>query len=83
VLADVVGSCVLDIWKASFSAFPPTVSGSITAAAKPTISAGQKYQDAGLVGWTTGIAANDCLRVNVDSVTTIGRVTLCLEVTVT
>jgi hypothetical protein len=83
VLADVVGSCVLDIWKAAYGSFPPVVGNSITAAAKPTISSVQKYQDAVLTGWTKSIAANDVLRVNVDSVTTIGRVTLCLEVNVT
>lgn len=80
LLADVVGSCVLDIWKAPFASFPPTVANTIIVGAKPTISATNKFQTAALAGWTTTINANDCLRFNVDSVTTVTRLTVALEV---
>jgi hypothetical protein len=42
-----------------------------------------KSEDATLTGWTTAVAAGDTLRFNVDSVTTITRVVLTLEVTKT
>lgn len=78
MLADVTGSIVVDIWKDSFGAYPPTVADKITGLTPPTISAAQKYQDFALVGWTTAIAAGDCFRFNVNSVSVIKRVTISL-----
>lgn len=78
LLADTSGDVVVDIWKSAYSAFPPVLGGSITAAAKPTLSAAQKYQDTTLTGWTTAFAAGDVLRVNVDSASGLSRVTLSL-----
>jgi hypothetical protein len=80
MLADVSGSIVVDIWKDTYAQYPPTVADTITASAKPTISAAQKSQDATLTGWTTAIAAGDILGFNVDSVTSITRLTLSLKV---
>lgn len=81
LLADQTGSIVVDIWKNLYSVFPPTVAGTITAAAKPTLSSEVKSQDSTLTGWTTAITAGDILRFNVDSATTVTRVLLQLEVT--
>ena len=81
VLADQSGSIVVDIWKDTYANFPPTVADTITAAAKPTLAAAQKSQDATLTGWTTAIAAGDTLAFNVDSVATVTRVTISLKVT--
>ena len=83
LLADQSGSIVIDIWKDTYANYPPTVADTITASAKPTITTATKSQDATLTGWTTSIAAGDTLRFNVDSVTTIQRVTLALKVTKT
>lgn len=83
LLADQSGSIVIDIWKDTYANYPPTVDDTITASAKPTISTATKSQDTTLTGWTTSITAGDTLRFNVDSVTTITRVTLSLKVTVT
>lgn len=83
MLADQSGSIVVDIWKDTYANYPPTVADTITAAAKPTISATTKSQDATLTGWTTSVAAGDTLRFNVDSITTCQRVTLSLRVTKT
>lgn len=80
LLADQSGSIVIDIWKDTYANYPPTVADTITASAKPTISSATKSQDATLTGWTTSIAAGDTLRFNVDSATTITRVTLSLKV---
>jgi hypothetical protein len=83
MLADQSGSIVVDLWKDTYANYPPTVADTITAAAKPTITTATKSQDATLTGWTTSIAAGDTLRFNVDSVTTIQRVTISLKVTKT
>ncbi len=83
LLADQSGSIVVDIWKDTYANYPPTVADTITAAAKPTISATTKAQDSTLTGWTTSIAAGDTLRFNVDSCTTITRCLVSLKVTKT
>lgn len=83
MLADQSGSIVVDIWKDTYANYPPTGADSITASAKPTITTATKSQDSTLTGWTTSITAGDTLRFNVDSVTTIQRVTLSLKVTKT
>lgn len=80
LLADVSGSIVLDIWKDTYSNYPPTVADTITAAAKPTLSGAIKSQDTTLTGWTTTIVAGNTIRVNVDSVATVTRVLLALKV---
>lgn len=85
LLADVSGSIVVDVWKCTYSAFDPTThpaSGDkITASAPPTISSAKKSQDSTLTGWTTSLAAGDILGFNVNSASTITRVTLSLSVT--
>lgn len=80
LLADQSGSIVIDIWKDTYANYPPTVADTITAAAKPTLSSAVKSQDATLTGWTTTITAGDILRFNVDSATTVERVTISLKI---
>jgi hypothetical protein len=80
LLADQTGSTVIDIWKDTYANFPPTGADSITGAAKPTITASNKSVNSTLTGWTTTITAGDVLAFNVDSVTTITRVTITLSV---
>jgi hypothetical protein len=77
------GSIVVDIWKDNYANYPPAVGDTITAAAKPTITTAIKSTDATLTGWTTSISAGDVLGFNVDSVTTLTRVTVQLSVTKT
>jgi hypothetical protein len=81
LLADQSGSIVVDIWKDSYANFPPTDADSITASAVPTLSTADKSQDATLTGWTTSVSAGDTLRFNVDSATTVTRVSVLLKVT--
>jgi hypothetical protein len=83
MLADQSGSIVVDVWKDTYANYPPTNADTITASAKPTISSATKSQDATLSGWTTSVAAGDILAFNVDSVTSIQRVTISLRVTKT
>jgi hypothetical protein len=81
LLADQSGSIVVDIWKDIYANFPPVLADSITASAPPTISSATKSEDTTLTGWTLTLNAGDILRFNVNSVTTIQRVTLVLKVT--
>jgi len=81
LLADQSGSIVIDIWKDTYANYPPVVADTITASAKPTISAAAKGQSSTLTGWTTAIAAGSTLRFNVDSITTLTRATLALKIT--
>jgi hypothetical protein len=80
LLADVSGSIVVDIFKDTYANFPPVVGDKITASAPPTISAALKSQNTTLTGWTTSITAGDILGFNVNSASTITRVTLSLKV---
>ena len=80
LLADVSGSCVIDIWKDTYANFPPTVADTITASAKPTLSSAQRSQNLTLTGWNRTLNAGDILAFNVDSGATLHQVTLSLRV---
>jgi hypothetical protein len=79
LLANTPGSIVIDIWSDVFGNYPPTDADSITAAAPPTLVADDAYTDDVLTGWTTTLPANSTLRFNVDSVSSISRITLTLK----
>lgn len=78
MLADTSGSIVVDIWKAPYGSFPPTVANTITASDLPTISSALSSQDSTLTGWTKAINAGDDLRFNVNSVASIKRLVVAL-----
>lgn len=80
LLADQSGSVVVNIWKDTYANYPPTVADKITSTTPPTISSSDKSTDSTLSGWTTTVNAGDTLRFNIDSVTTITRVTLILKI---
>lgn len=83
LIADQTGSIVIDVWKDTYANAPPDNSDSITASAPPTLSSAQKSQDSTLTGWTTSVSSGDVFGFNVDSATTVTRVTLVLSVSVT
>ncbi len=74
------GSIIVDIWKDVYANYPPVVGDTITAAAKPTLSAVNKNTSSTLTGWTTSITAGDVLGFKVDSITTLTKVTLTLKI---
>jgi len=80
LLADQSGSIKIDIWKDTYENFPPTDADSICGGNEPEISAGTKNKDGTLTDWTKTIDANDILSFNVDSCSTIERVTISLKV---
>jgi hypothetical protein len=81
LLADQAGSCVVDVWLDDFASYPPTDADTITAAAPPTLSTAASGSDTTLSGWTTAVSAGDVIAFNVDSASTITRLTLELQVT--
>jgi len=81
LMADQSGSAVGDIWKDTFANYPPTVADTITGSAKPTLTSQTSATSSTLTGWTTSITAGDTLRFNIDSSTTITRLTLSLNLT--
>lgn len=74
------GSIVIDLWLGDWETTPPTVSDSICASAKPTISSGQLDEDSTLTGWTRQFAKGQFIVVNVDSCTTMELATISLKV---
>jgi len=80
VLPDQSGSIVVDIWKDTYANYPPTDADTITSSTPPTVTATTKSEDTTLTSWTTTISAGNILRFNVDSCSTIERVTISLTV---
>lgn len=80
LLADQVGSIEVDIWKAPYADYPPTVDDTITGVTPLVIDTNDNIRDTALDGWTTAISAGDTLRFNVNSCTTITRCTIQLKV---
>ena len=83
IIGDVSGSCVVDVWKSTWGAFPPTVANTIAGTEKPTLAAAQKAEDTTLSTWTTTVAAGDVFAFNVDSASTVTRVIVEVEVLLT
>jgi hypothetical protein len=81
IVADQSGSVVVDVWLDTYANFPPTVADTIAASAKPTLSSAQKNQDSTLTGWTKNLTEGSYLGFNVDSASTVTRVTVTLSCT--
>jgi hypothetical protein len=81
LVADQSGSIVLDVWKDTYANIPPTVADTIAGTEKPTLSSAHKNQDLSLSTWTTSLSKGDSLIFNVDSASTVTRVSLVLRIT--
>lgn len=79
MLADASGDAVVDLWVDTYANYPPTNADSITGGNEPTISSGTKDVDASLSGWTVDLDGGDVMRLNVDSVSGITRLTVSLR----
>jgi hypothetical protein len=79
LVANASGSAQVTVKKCTDAAFPTTAS--IVASAPPALSSQQKAVSTTLTGWTTTLNAGDWLEFNLDSITTITRLTLQLSVT--
>lgn len=79
IVADQVGSIVIDVWKDTFANFPPVLADTIAGSEKPTLSTQNHAQDLTLTTWTTTVTTGDIVGFNVDSATTVTRVTLVIR----
>lgn len=79
LVADQVGSIQIDIWKNTYSNYPPSSGNSITGSSKPSITLALKAQSSTLTGWATSLSEGEYLRFNVDSVSTITKANLSLK----
>lgn len=77
IIADQSGSIVVDVNRATYTNFPTTAS--IAGSELPTLSSAQKNEDLTLSTWTTTLSARDVLEFEVDSATTVTRVTVALR----
>jgi hypothetical protein len=80
LVADQVGSLVVDIYRTSFAQFPPTEGSSITFGSRPTLSNAQSIEDRALINWSTTLNRGDVLAINVLSCTKITNFSLALLV---
>lgn len=83
LFADVSGSIEIDIWKDTYANYDPTVSqvgDSIVSLTPPALASVFKYQDTALTGWTTQFSKGDIFYFNVNSASTVTRVTLSMGV---
>ena len=78
IFGDQSGSIVIDVWKDTYANFPPSVADTITGTEKPTLSSQQNNQDLSLSTWTTALSQGDILAYNVDSVSTVTRITVTI-----
>lgn len=74
IFADVSGSIVIDVLRATYAAYP-TLS-SIASTEKPTLSSAVKNQNLSLSAFTTALAAGDILQFVVNSASTLTRATV-------
>lgn len=81
LLANRSGSVVLDIWKDTYANHPPTIADTIVGSAKPTLSSATKATSSTLTGWTTALNKDEIIRINVDSSSTLSKVTFTLNFT--
>lgn len=78
LVADRPGDIIIDLWKSSFSDYPPSVADSITGVNKPTLINVDKNQGTLTSPWQ--ITQGDIFRVYVQSASEVTRVTLSLSV---
>lgn len=79
IVANASCTCTIDIWKANNAL--PTVANTITASAKPALSAATTTSSTTLTGWTTTVTAGDVFGFQLSSLTgSPTEVTLALKV---
>jgi len=77
VTADVPGSIVVDVDRATYANFPTFAS--IAGTEKPTLVTAQKNEDAALTTWTTALAEGDILRFEAEATpATVQRITITI-----
>ncbi len=83
VVADLVGSIQVDIWKDTFDAFPPTVEDTITGSEQPLLANEMKNSDNNLISWDIAITAGDWVAFYVESASIITYAVISIQVEAT
>ncbi len=73
------GTATIDIWKIATGTAIPTISNTITASALPAIATGTAIHSTTLTAWTTTVAANDIVGVNLKTVATATQANLTVQ----
>jgi hypothetical protein len=73
------GTVTFDIWKIATGTAVPTVTNTITASALPAISTGTALHSTTLTSWTTSVAANDIVGIQLKTVATAKYAELDVE----
>lgn len=79
LVADQSGSAVIDVWKSTYSSYPPVVGGTIAGSEKPTLSSVIKNEDTNLTTWSTSLSKGDALVFNIDSASTVTKLMLSIR----
>lgn len=79
IVADASGSAVVDVWKAAGAI--PTNGDTIAGSEKPTLSAQQLNSDTALTTWSTTVTAGDVFGFELESASTVTRVTVQVRIT--
>ena len=81
LVSDTATSTVVDLWKRNNAI--PTITDSITAGAKPALTAAQLATSTTLTGWTTSVSPDDVFLLYVDSNTVATYISLELDILLT
>lgn len=81
LVSDTSTTTVIDIWKTN--AAIPTNANTITASAKPTLTAAEFAQSSTLTGWTISVAENDVIILEVESNDNANYLELVLKIQLT
>jgi hypothetical protein len=73
------GTVTFDVWKIATGTAIPTVTNTITASALPAISTGTAIHSTTLTSWTTSVAANDIVGIQLKTVATAKYAELDVE----
>ena len=73
------GTVTFDVWKIATGTAIPTVSNTITASALPALAGGTALHSTTLTGWTTAVAANDIIGIQLKTVATAKYAAINLE----
>ena len=78
ITGDVVGACVIDVWKAAGAI--PTVANTIAGTEKPTLSSAAVNSNTNLTTWTVTVSAGDIIGFNVVSNASCKKISLVIKV---
>ena len=73
------GTATVDVWKIASGTGLPTISNTITASATPAIASNNSLHSTTLTGWTTAVAANDIVGINLKATASATVVNLTVE----